>query len=85
MEIIVFNIGYYILKVLRPWKMSSVKGRSNNCQSFCFKIIDIIVKNNISEFHDALYVENIGAAMGGKTILPYAKHFRQNRWINNAQ
>ena len=42
---------------------------------FLVKLMDIILKNNIFEFHDALCIQNVGAAMGGKPIPPYANIF----------
>ena len=43
--------------------------------NFLVKIMEIILKNNIFEFHEGYYIQNIGAAMGCKPIPPYANIF----------
>ena len=42
---------------------------------FLVKMMEIILKNNIFEFHEGYYKQNIGAAMGSKPIPPYANNF----------
>ena len=39
------------------------------------KLMELILYNNIFSFHDALWKQNIGAAMGSKPVPPYANIF----------
>ena len=43
--------------------------------NFLIKIMEIILKNNIFEFHDGYFRQNIGATMGSKPVPPYANIF----------
>ena len=43
--------------------------------NFLIKIMEIILKNNIFEFHDGYFRQNIGATMGSKPVPPYANTF----------
>ena len=43
--------------------------------SFLIQIMEIILKNNIFEFHDGYFRQNIGAAMGSKPVPKYANNF----------
>ena len=42
---------------------------------FIVKLMDIILNNNIFEFHDALWKHRIGAAMGSRPVSSYADIF----------
>ena len=42
---------------------------------FLVKMMEIILKNNIFEFHEGYYRQEIGASMGSKPIPPYANIF----------
>ena len=42
---------------------------------FIVKLMEIILNNNIFEFHDSYWKQNVGAAMGSKPIPPYANIF----------
>ena len=55
--------------------------------NFLVKIMETILKNNIFEFHEGYYKQNIGAAMGSKPILPYANIFmaKIDRLLKNSK
>ena len=42
---------------------------------YIMKLMEIILHNNIFEFHDSYWKQNIGAAMGSKPVPPYANIF----------
>ena len=42
---------------------------------FLLKLMELLLRNNIFEFHDGYYKQNIGAAMGVKPIPDYANIF----------
>ena len=42
---------------------------------FIIQLMNIILNNNIFEFHETYWKQNIGAAMGGKRIPDYANIF----------
>ena len=54
---------------------------------FLVKMMEIILKNNIFEFHEGYYKQNIGAAMGSKPIPHYANNFmaKLDRLIKNTK
>ena len=49
--------------------------KKNIPTEFIMKLMNIILYQNIFEFHDSLWMQNIGAAMGSKPIPPYANIF----------
>ena len=42
---------------------------------FLVRLLTIILENNIMEFNEEYYIQNIGAAMGSRPVPPYANNF----------
>ena len=51
------------------------QGQSEVPYEYIIQLMDIILHNNIFTFHDALWKQEVGAAMGSKPIPPYANIF----------
>ena len=51
------------------------QGNTEVPHEYIVKLMDIILHNNIFTFHDALWKQEVGAAMGSRPIPPYANIF----------
>ena len=51
------------------------QGKNKVPYEYIVELMDIILNNNIFTFHDALWKQEVGAAMGSRPIPPYANIF----------